>query len=79
MKKSKHEEMTIPEASEFFDEHDIFEFDGVREVKDVKFKIPKKRYIGLDMELFQKIRSKAKKLHKSEESLIKEWLTEKVG
>jgi len=72
--------MTIPEASEFFDEHDIFEFDEVREVKkDVKFKIPKKRYIGLDMELFQKIRSKAKKLHKSEESLIKEWLTEKVG
>ena len=70
--------MTISEASDYFDEHDIFEFDDVKEVTDIKFKLHKKKYVGLDMELFRKIRSKAKKLHKSEDILIKEWLTEKV-
>ena len=78
MKKSKPEEMSISEASEYFDEHDIFEFEDVKEVKDVKFKLQKKIYIGLDIELFKKIRREAKKLHKSEDLLIKEWLTEKV-
>jgi hypothetical protein len=79
MKKSKYKEMTIIEASDFFDEHDIFEFDGVKEVTDIKFNLQKKKYVGLDMELFKKIKSKAKKLHKSEDVLIKEWLMEKVG
>ena len=46
---------------------------------DVKFKLQKKKYVGLDMELFKKIKSKAKRLHKSEDLLIKEWLMEKVG
>lgn len=79
MKKSKSAEMTISEASEYFDEHDIFEFEDVREVADVKFKLQKKKYIGVDVDLFKKIKSKAKKLHKSEDLLIKEWLAEKVG
>ena len=79
MKKSKHKEMTIIEASDYFDEHDIFKFEDVREVTDVKFKLQKKKYVGLDMELFKKIKSKAKRLHKSEDLLIKEWLMEKVG
>ncbi len=79
MKKSKHKEMTILEASDYFDGHDIFEFEDVREVKDIKFKLQKKKYVGLDMELFKKIKSKAKRLHKSEDLLIKEWLMEKVG
>jgi len=79
MKKSKHKEMAISEASDYFDEHDIFEFEDVKEITDIKFKLQKKKYVGLDMELFKKIRSKAKKLHKSEDILIKEWLMEKVG
>jgi hypothetical protein len=79
MKKSKHKEITILEASDYFDEHDIFDFEDTREVTDIKFKLQKKKYIGLDMELFKKIKSKAKRLHKSEDLLIKEWLTEKVG
>ena len=33
----------------------------------------------LDMGLFEKIRNKAKKLHISEDTLIQEWLMEKVG
>ena len=79
MKKSKHKEMTILEASDYFDEHDIFEFKDVKEATDIKFKLQKKKYVGLDMELFKKIKSKAKRLHKSEDLLIKEWLMEKVG
>jgi len=78
MKKSKYREMTIAEASNYFDEHDIFEFEDVKEVTDVKFRLQKKKYVGLDIELFKKIRSKAKKLHKSEDLLIKEWLLEKI-
>lgn len=79
MKKSKYREMTIAEASDYFGEHDIFEFEDVKEVSDVKFKLHKKKYIGVDIDLFKKIKSKAKKLHKSEDLLIKEWLIEKVG
>ncbi|MEK6725458.1 MAG: CopG family antitoxin [Deltaproteobacteria bacterium] len=78
MKKSK-QGMTISEASDFFDEHDIFEFEDVVEVKDIKFDLKKKKYVGLDMSLFEKIKNKAKKLHISEDMLIQEWLMEKVG
>ena len=78
MKKSKRG-ITISEASYFFDEHDIFEFDDVAEVTDIKFDLKKKKYVGLDMRLFEKIKNKAKKLHISEDMLIQEWLMEKVG
>jgi len=78
MKKNKQREMTISEASDYFDDHDIFEFVDVKEVTDIKFNLQKKKYVGLDMELFKKIRNKAKKLHKSEDLLIQEWLMEKV-
>ncbi|MBI5048151.1 MAG: hypothetical protein HZB54_04305 [Deltaproteobacteria bacterium] len=70
--------MTISEASDFFDEHDIFEVADVVEVKDIRFALKKKKYVGLDMRLFEKIKSKAKKLHMSEDMLIQEWLMEKV-
>ena len=79
MKKSKQKAISILEASDYFDEHDIFEFEDVREVTDIKFKLQKKKYIGLDIVIYNKIKSKAKKLHKSEDLLIKEWLLEKVG
>ena len=79
MKKSKAKSMTIAEASDFFDEHDLFETGDVKEITDIKFSLKKKKYVGLNTELFKKIRSKAKRLHKSEDVLIEEWLTEKVG
>ena len=71
--------MTVAEASDFFDEHDIFGFEDVKEVMDIKFDLKKKKYIGIDAELYEKIRSKAKKLHTDEDSLIKKWLEEKLG
>jgi hypothetical protein len=76
MKKNK---MTISEASSYFDENDIFESNNVKEVTDIKFSLQKKKYVGLDIKLFKKIKDKAKKLHKNEDSLIQEWLMEKVG
>ena len=79
MKKSRLKEMTIAETSDFFDEHDMFEFEGVKEVTDIKFDLKKKKYIGVDMKLYKKIRSKAKKLHTDEDTLIKKWLEEKAG
>ena len=79
MRKSKIKEMTIAEASDFFDEHDIFEFEDVKEVTDIKFDLKKKKYIGVDAELYKKIRTKAKKLHTDEDALIKKWLEEKAG
>lgn len=79
MEKSKLKSMTITEASEYFDDHDIFEFEDVKEVTDVKFKLQRKKYVGLDMGLFKKIQNKARKLHKDEDALIQEWLVEKVG
>ncbi|MBI4824439.1 MAG: hypothetical protein HY805_09480 [Nitrospirae bacterium] len=79
MRKSKLKPMTISEASDFFDEHDIFEFEGVTEVSDIEFKLQKKEYVGVNMELYKRIRNRAKKLHTTEDSLIQKWLKEKVG
>ncbi len=80
MRKSKKlKEMTIYEASEFWDEHDFTEFEDVEEMKDIRFELQKKKYVGLDMELYQKVEHEAKRLHRSSENLIKEWLREKVG
>lgn len=82
MKKSKQskqtKDMSIYEASEFWDEHDFSEFEDIEEVKDVRFSLIKKKYIGLDMGLYTKIKKKAEKLHTTEDVLINEWLKEKV-
>jgi hypothetical protein len=72
-------EMSINEASDFWDEHDFGEFDDVQEVAEVKFSFKKKKYVGIDMELYSLIKNKAKTLNKPEDALINEWLTEKAG
>ena len=80
MKKNKDiKEMSVMEASDFWDEHDFSEFDDVKTVKDIKFSLEKKKYVGIDEELYSAIKRKAKKLHKSEDTLINEWLSEKAG
>ena len=78
IRKSKLKSMTIAEASDYFDDHDILEFENTREVTDIKFKLQKKKYIGVNMQLFKKIRNKAKELRINEETLIQKWLQEKV-
>ena len=72
-------DMSINEASDFWDEHDFGEFDDVQEFDELKFSFKKKKYVGIDMELYSLIKNKAKILNKPEDALINEWLTEKAG
>ncbi|MEK7845827.1 MAG: CopG family antitoxin [Nitrospinota bacterium] len=80
MKKSKKiKEMSIYEASDFWDKHDFGECDDIKEVKGIQFSLKKKKYVGIDVDLYSLIKSKAKKLHKTEDILINELLGECVG
>ena len=80
MKKNNHKkDMSIYEASDYWDEHDFSEFEDVYEVKDLQFSFKRKKYIGIDMDLYAIIKRKAKALHKSEDTLINEWLSEKAN
>jgi hypothetical protein len=72
-------EMTVYEASDFWDEHDLSEFNDVQEDKRIRFALKKKKYVGIDMDLYAIIRDKAKTMRKPEEALINEWLAEKVS
>jgi len=79
MRKSKGiKDMSIYEASDFWDEHDFDEFDDVVEAEEVHFALKKKKYVGIDEELFAVIKRKAKTLNKPEDTLIHEWLSEKA-
>ena len=71
-------DMSLYDASEFWDEHDFGEFEDVKEVKEVHFAFKKKKYIPVDMMLYKKIKQKAKRLGKTEDTLVSEWLKEKV-
>jgi hypothetical protein len=82
MAKSKNKKISIPvmtieEASEFWDEHSLFEFEGTEEV-EVEFKLRKKQYIGIPLELFKRLEAKAKKMKISPEALLETWITEKM-
>jgi hypothetical protein len=79
MRKSKIlKDMSIYEASDFWDDHDFSEFDDVQEIKDVQFRLIKKKYVGLDFGIYTKIRKKAKKMKIAEDVLINNWLREKA-
>ena len=69
--------MTIAEASEFWDEHSLLEFEGTEEV-DVKFKLKKKHYVGIDREIFKKLEVQARRQKQSVEILLESWIAEKI-
>ena len=71
--------MSIREASDFWDEHEFGEFDGIREVHDVQFALRKKKYIGIDTDLYEIIREKAHSLNTSEEAFIRECVLGKTN
>jgi CopG antitoxin of type II toxin-antitoxin system len=80
MKKSKKtSDMSVYEASDFWDEHGFSQFKDVEEVKEMHFALKKKKYIPVDIILYRKIKQRAKKLNKTEDILINEWLRERVG
>jgi hypothetical protein len=72
-------DMSIYEASDYWDEHDVTEFKDIEEVRDLQFALKKKKYVGVDVGLYIKIKERAKKLHTTEDTLVDEWLREKVG
>jgi hypothetical protein len=78
-KSKKMEDMSIDQASDFWDSHDFTEFPDIQEVKGVRFKLKKKKYVGIDNRLYEKIKKQAQKLRINEDSLINDWLKEKVG
>ncbi|MBI5525669.1 MAG: hypothetical protein HY897_04990 [Deltaproteobacteria bacterium] len=79
MKKSTEEkDMSVQEASEYWDEHDFAECGGLEEVKDLEFALRKKKYVGIDIRLYAMIRKSARKLRVPEEALINKWLRERV-
>lgn len=69
--------MSIKDASDFWDEHSLFEFEGTEEVK-VTFKLKKKQYIGLDRDVFKKLNSQARRQKVTPEALLETWITEKI-
>ncbi|MCG6536659.1 MAG: BrnA antitoxin family protein [Syntrophales bacterium LBB04] len=71
-------DMSIYEATLFWDEHDFTEFEDVQETRELQFQLIKKKYIGVDMSLYAKVRKHARKLKISEEALIHQWLGEKA-
>ena len=70
--------MTIDEASNFWDEHDIFEFGNHKEIV-VKFQLHKKHYVGISEELFKKIEKHARKNKIETELLIENWISERAN
>jgi hypothetical protein len=78
-KNKKLEDMSLGEASEFWDSHDFTEFSDNMEIKELRFKLKKKKYVGIDKKLYEIIKKQAKKLRINEESLINDWLKEKIG
>ena len=80
MSKNKEtDNFSIYEASDYWDEHDFSEFDDVKETADIQFLLTRKKYIGIDKELYDNIKKIARELRKPEETLINEWLSEKTG
>jgi len=71
------ENMTVEEASDFFDEHSLLEFDGTEEVA-VKFKLKKKHYVGIDREVFKKLEAQARRQKLSVETLFENLITERI-
>ncbi|GAK53228.1 hypothetical protein U14_04493 [Candidatus Moduliflexus flocculans] len=63
--------MTLQEASDFWDEHDFAEFDDVVEVHDLSFRLTRKKYVGIDAVMYDRIRGKARELHTTADHLMK--------
>ncbi len=70
---------TVYEASKYWDNHDFDEDADYNEVADFQFNPRKKRFVGIDLALYDHIVEKSKQLHVTEEALIHRWLQEKAA
>ena len=75
----KQKDMSIYEASDYWDKHEFSEPGDIKEVGDLRFALKKKKYVGVEVRIFEKIKERAKRLHTTEDTLVNEWLREKVG
>jgi len=66
---NKIPDMSINEASDYWDEHEFSEFDDVQEVHDLRVSLKKKKYVGIDSHLYDLITSKAKQRNTTEDLL----------
>jgi hypothetical protein len=72
------ENMTMREASEFWDEHSFLEFDDVEEVDfEVDLK-GEKHYFAVEKDIARMIHQVAQKRGVSSETLVNLWLTSKL-
>lgn len=62
--KKEIKNMSLYEASDFWDEHDFDEVGDFEEVTDIEFSLKKKKYVGINKNLYTITKVKAKKLHK---------------
>jgi len=69
--------MSIEEASGFWDEHSLLEFEGTEEVQ-VDFHLRKKQYVGIDWEVFKRLEARARQMKISPEALLESWIAEKI-
>lgn len=75
-KKLLPKNMSVDQASEFWDEHSLFEYADTEEVS-VNFDLKKKRYVGIDRKTFKKIETQARRQKTSIEALLERWIAEK--
>ncbi len=72
------EEMTLREASDFWDEHSFLDYDDIEEVEfDVALR-GEKHYFAVDRELAKRIHAIARTRGISVETLVNLWLTDKL-
>lgn len=74
-----HDNVSVYEASEYWDNHDFDEDGDYNEVRDFQFNPRKKRFVGIDLALYADIVKKSKQLQVNEEALIHRWLQEKAA
>ncbi len=70
--------MSVKEASEFWDAHSLFEYEGTEEV-DVEFHLSKKKYIGINYEIFRQLEETARRMNTTPEALLETWIFEKIN
>lgn len=72
------ENMTLDEASEFWDEHSFLDYDNVQEVHFSVDLRKNRNYVNLNEDLIKQIRAIAYQKGTSSRVLVNQWLREKI-
>lgn len=69
--------LTIEQASEFWDEHSLVDFEGTEKV-NVHFRLRRKRYVGIDTDMFKKLEARARRKNLTVEALLETWIADRT-